>query len=92
MPNRAKAKAMHTAVLAQLNAEILTAGLTPTSLARQMDLNYGSFRKYLNGELEIHLFMVWDILEALQVSPVEFMQSVEALHARGQGSPKSSIL
>jgi len=80
---------MHNAVIAQLNAEITTAGLTPTSLARQMGLNYGSFRKYLNGEQDMHAFMLWDILAALEVTPAEFMQSAEALHSRGQASPKS---
>jgi len=80
---------MHNAVIAQLNAEIITAGLTPTSLARKMELNYGSFRKYLNGELEMHAFMLWDILAALNVTPTAFMRSAEALHSRGPGSPKS---
>lgn len=80
---------MHAAVIAQLNAEIITAGLTPTSLARQMGLNYGSFRKYLNGEQEMHAFMLWDILAALQVAPNEFMKSAELLHSRAQVSPKS---
>ena len=80
---------MHTAVIAQLNAEITTAGMTPTSLAREMGLNYGSFRKYLNGDLEMHLFMLWDILKALEVSPAEFMKSAEALHNRGPAAPKS---
>ena len=89
MPNTENARSMHAAVLAQLNAEIITAGQTPTSLAREMGINYGSFRKYLNGELEMHLFMVWDILAALNVGATEFMQSAEALHNRGQGYPKS---
>ena len=80
---------MHAAVIAQLNAEITTAGLTPTSLARRMELNYGSFRKYLNGDLEMHAFMLWDILAALEVTPAEFMKSAEALHSRGLVSPKS---
>ena len=80
---------MHDAVIAQLNAEIITAGMTPTSLAREMGVNYGSLRKYLNGELDMHLFMVWDILAALGVGATEFMQSAEALHNRGQASPKS---
>ena len=80
---------MHNAVIAQLNAEITTAGHTPTSLAREMGLNYGSFRKYLNGELDMHAFMLWDILAALKVTPAEFMRSAEALHSRGLGSPKS---
>ena len=80
---------MHNAVIAQLNAEITTAGQTPTSLAREMGLNYGSFRKYLNGDLEMHAFMLWDILAALEVAPSDFMKSAEALHNRGQGSPKS---
>ena len=80
---------MHNAVIAQLNAEITTADKTPTSLAREMGINYGSFRRYLNGEQPMHLFMVWDILAALNVGATEFMQSAEALHNRGQGSPKS---
>ena len=80
---------MHNAVIAQLNAEIITAGMTPTSLAREMELNYGSFRKYLNGELDMHAFMLWDILAALDVTPAAFMRSAEALHSRGPGSPKS---
>ena len=80
---------MHNAVIAQLNAEITTAGLTPTSLARRMDLNYGSMRKYLKGDLEMHAYMLWDILAALEVTPAEFMRSAEALHSRGLVSPKS---
>ena len=80
---------MHTAVLAQLNAEITTAGQTPTSLAREMGINYGSLRKYLNGDLPMHLSMLWDILAALKVTPSHFTQSAEALHNRGPGSPKS---
>ena len=80
---------MHAAVIAQLNAEITTAGLTPTSLAKQMGLNYGSFRRYLNGEQDMHAFMLLDVLEALAVTPVEFMKSAEALHSRGQAVPKS---
>ena len=80
---------MHTAVIAQLNAEITTAGQTPTSLAREMGVNYGSFRKYLNGELEMHAFMLWDILDALHVRPAEFMRSAEVLYNRAPGSPKS---
>ena len=89
MPNRERARSMHNAVIAQLNAEITTAGLTPTSLARKMEVNYGSFRKYLNGELDMHAFMLWDILAALDVTPAAFMRSAEALHSRGPGSPKS---
>ena len=80
---------MHTAVIAQLNAEITTAGHTPTSLAREMGVNYGSFRKYLNGELEMHAFMLWDILDALRVRPAEFMRSAEVLYNRAPASPKS---
>ena len=80
---------MHNAVIAQLNAEITTAGLTPTSLARQMGLNYGSFRQYLNGDAQMHVFMLWDILAALDVTPTAFMRSAEALHSRGPVSPKS---
>ena len=89
MPNRERARSMHNAVIAQLNAEITTAGLTPTSLARRMELNYGSLRKYLNGEMDMHAFMLWDILAALEVTPAEFMRSAEALHSRGPASPKS---
>ena len=89
MPNRERARSMHNAVIAQLNAEITTAGLTPTSLARRMDLNYGSMRKYLKGDLEMHAYMLWDILAALEVTPAEFMRSAEALHSRGLVSPKS---
>ena len=89
MPNRESARSMHNAVIAQLNAEITTAGLTPTSLARRMDLNYGSMRKYLKGDLEMHAYMLWDILAALEVTPAEFMRSAEALHSRGLVSPKS---
>ena len=89
MDNKERARSMHDAVIAQLNAEITTADKTPTSLAREMGINYGSFRKYLNGEQSMHLFMVWDILAALKVSPTEFMRSAEALHDRAQGSPKS---
>ena len=89
MPHTANARAMHKAVIAQLNAEITTAGHTATSLAREMGLNYGSFRKYLNGDLEMHVFMLWDILAALDVTPTEFMKSAEALYSRSPAAPKS---
>ena len=89
MPNTANARSMHNAVIAQLNAEITTAGHTPTSLAREMGLNYGSFRKYLNGELDMHASMLIDILAALKVTPTDFMKSAEILHSRCLASPKS---
>ena len=74
---------MSDAVIAQLNAEITTAGETVTSLARKMGVNYGSLRRYLNGEQQMHAFMLWDILEALEVHPIAFMTAAEALYSRG---------
>lgn len=80
--NKSLAKDMRAAVLAQLNAEIKAAGKTPKSLAQEMELNYGSFRRYLNGEQPLHASMLWDILAHLEIKGSDFTIAAEERLAR----------
>ena len=55
------------AVVAQINAEIAGAGLNRAELARKIDVNYVQLGRYLKGEREIPMRVLYAIIEQLPI-------------------------
>lgn len=55
------------AVVAQINAEIAGAGLNRAELARRIDVNYVQLGRYLTGDREIPMRIIYAIVEQLPI-------------------------
>lgn len=64
----ARAERYQAAVLAQLNAEASAAGYSVKTLAAAVDKDYSTFRRYMNGEREMPIRLLWQVLEQLDLS------------------------
>jgi transcriptional regulator with XRE-family HTH domain len=65
---------MTQALLQQLRAELSAHDQTVTSIARQLDRNYDTIRRYVMGERDMPLEVLWSILDALDVDAESFMR------------------
>lgn len=59
--------AFSAAVIAQLNAEIAGAGLKRAELARKIDINYVQLGRYLKGERELPMSVLYAIVDQLPI-------------------------
>jgi transcriptional regulator with XRE-family HTH domain len=55
------------AVIAQLNAEIAGAGLKRAELARKLGMDYVTLGRYLKGEREIPVIVLYAIIDQLPI-------------------------
>lgn len=53
------------AVIAQLNGEITAAGLNRAEIARALGVDYKQLGRYLKGEREIPVHILWAIIDLL---------------------------
>lgn len=65
--NRETYESFSAAVIAQLNAEISGDGLNMSTLAKQLDIDYGTLRRYLKNEREIPVIVLYAIIDKLSV-------------------------
>ncbi len=61
------------AVLTQLKAEITAHDESIASVARSIGRNYDTIRRYVMGEKDMPVDVLWAILEHLAVDPAVFM-------------------
>jgi hypothetical protein len=66
------------AVLKQLAAEIAAHDYTAASLARALDRDPNTFRRWMRGEREMPLPVLAAILSHLDLDPAEFMTRARA--------------
>lgn len=62
------------AVLTQLQAEIKAHGETITSVSRTMGRNYDTIRRYVIGEKDMPVDVLWAVLDVLKIEPDVFMK------------------
>ena len=62
------------AVLLQVKAEIRAHDESITSVARKLGRNYDTIRRYVMGEKDIPVDVLWSILDVLDVDPEVFMR------------------
>lgn len=65
------------AVVDQLNAEIKAAGYSEKTFAARLGINYGVYRRYLNGERRLPLLVLWASVAALDLSQTGFIDRVQ---------------
>lgn len=65
------------AVLAQLQAEIKTAGTSIPKLAAQLDYDYNTYWRYITGRRSIPLPVLFATIDALGITPALLMQEAE---------------
>jgi transcriptional regulator with XRE-family HTH domain len=66
------------AVIAQLNAEMSAEGLKMSELARRLDIDYGTLRRYLKNEREIPVVVLYAIIDQLPITEAEFFTRARA--------------
>jgi hypothetical protein len=77
--NRETYESFSAAVIAQLNAEISAAGLKSSDIARKLDIDYGTLRRYLKNEREIPVVVMYAIIDQLpDVSEAELFTRARA--------------
>jgi len=62
-----RAEQYQDAVLGQLNAEMSAKGYNVKTLAAAVGKDYNTFRRWMNGEREIPIRMLWRTIAALGV-------------------------
>lgn len=76
--NREKYETFSAAVIAQLNAEISAAGLKMSELARRLDVDYGTLRRYLKNEREIPVVVLYAIIDQLPITEAQLFTLARA--------------
>lgn len=76
--NRDRYESFSAAVIAQLNAEISAEGLKMSELARRLDIDYGTLRRYLKNEREIPTIVLYAIIDQLPVSEAQLFTRARA--------------
>jgi transcriptional regulator with XRE-family HTH domain len=76
--NRETYESFSAAVIAQLNAEITGDGLNMSTLAKQIDVDYGTLRRYLRNEREIPVLVLYAIIDQLSISEAELFTLARA--------------
>lgn len=66
------------AVIAQLNAEIGASEYSARSLAKKMGISYGVFLRYLTGERDIPLQVMFNAITALALDADQFIKRAQA--------------
>ena len=77
MDNKETAAAYTAAILDQLNAEIGASDHTPKSLARALEMDYGTFLRYTKGERPMPMIVLWQAVSALGVPQLVFAQRAQ---------------
>lgn len=80
--NRESYESFSAAVIAQLNAEMVGDGLNMATLAKQIDVDYGTLRRYLKGEREIPVIVLYAIIDKLSVDESELFKLARARFER----------
>lgn len=74
MENRDQYETFSSAVIAELNGAIAAAGMNITSLAKKIGADYNTLRRYLSGEREIPVLVLYAIIDQLPIDEAELFR------------------
>lgn len=76
--DRDKYESYSAAVMAELNGAITAAGMNATSLAKRLGMDYNTVRRYLAGEREMPMLVLYAIIAQLPIDEAELFRRARA--------------
>jgi transcriptional regulator with XRE-family HTH domain len=73
----------NAAIFAQLNAEMKAHHFNVKTLAAALEVDYNTFRRYMNGERDFPLMTLWATLEVLETPLDVFTAAAKERLERG---------
>lgn len=80
--NRAQYETFSAAVLGELNGAITAAGMNVTSMAKRLGMDYNTLRRYLSGEREIPVLVLYAAIDQLPIDEAELFRRARARFER----------
>jgi transcriptional regulator with XRE-family HTH domain len=80
--NREQYETFSSAVLAELSGAIKAAGMNVTALAKRIDMDYNTLRRYINGEREIPMVVLYAVIDQLPIDEAELFKRARARFER----------